>query len=47
MSDRPILFTPGPTEVRPEVLQAMARPVISHRGEEMEEMVRDILAKAR
>lgn len=25
-------FVPGPTEVRPEVLQAMVRPMISHRG---------------
>ena len=25
-------FLPGPTEVRPEVLQAMTRPMISHRG---------------
>src|SRR4051795_3899205 len=28
-------FLPGPTEVRPEVLQAMVRPVIGHRGSEM------------
>src|SRR6185436_4696030 len=28
-------FLPGPTEVRPEVLQAMTRPVIGHRGSEM------------
>lgn len=28
-------FLPGPTEVRPEVLEAMARPVIGHRGSEM------------
>ena len=27
-------FFPGPTEVRPEVLAAMARPMISHRGSE-------------
>lgn len=47
MPDRAILFTPGPTEVRAEVLQAMARPLISHRGLEMMELVRDILAKAR
>jgi aspartate aminotransferase-like enzyme len=25
-------FLPGPTEVRPEILQAMTRPMISHRG---------------
>ncbi len=28
-------FLPGPTEVRPEVLEAMTRPVIGHRGAEM------------
>src|SRR5215207_7151395 len=28
-------FLPGPTEVRPEVLAAMTRPVIGHRGSEM------------
>lgn len=26
-------FLPGPTEVRPEILQAMAQPMIAHRGE--------------
>jgi len=45
VSQRTVLFTPGPTEVRPEVLAAMARPVISHRGEEMAALVRDILGK--
>lgn len=29
-------FLPGPTEVRPEVLQAMMRPMIAHRGVEFE-----------
>jgi predicted phosphoserine aminotransferase len=47
LPQRPILFTPGPTEVRPEVLEAMGRPVISHRGAEMGEMVREILSGAR
>jgi aspartate aminotransferase-like enzyme len=28
-------FLPGPTEVRPEVLEAMVRPVIGHRGGDM------------
>jgi aspartate aminotransferase-like enzyme len=28
-------FLPGPTEVRPEVLQALTRPVIGHRGSEL------------
>lgn len=29
-------FLPGPTEVRPEVLAAMTRPMIAHRGREFE-----------
>lgn len=33
-------FLPGPTEVRPEVLQAMTRPVIGHRGSEMTALLR-------
>jgi predicted phosphoserine aminotransferase len=32
-------FLPGPTEVRPDVLQAMARPMIGHRVPEMEELI--------
>jgi predicted phosphoserine aminotransferase len=32
-------FLPGPTEVRPEVLAAMVRPVIGHRGAEMERLL--------
>ena len=31
-------FLPGPTEVRREVLEAMTRPMISHRGPEFEEI---------
>ncbi len=31
-------FLPGPTEVRPEVLAAMTRPMIPHRGRAFEEM---------
>jgi aspartate aminotransferase-like enzyme len=31
-------FLPGPTEVRPEILAAMTRPMISHRGPEFEEI---------
>jgi aspartate aminotransferase-like enzyme len=31
-------FLPGPTEVRPEVLSAMMRPMIPHRGKAFEEM---------
>ena len=32
-------FMPGPTEVRPEVLAAMTRPMIGHRVKEMEELI--------
>lgn len=32
-------FLPGPTEVRPEILGAMARPVIGHRSAEMVQLL--------
>jgi len=32
-------FLPGPTEVRREVLEAMLRPMIGHRGKGMEELI--------
>lgn len=32
-------FLPGPTEVPPDVLQAMSRPMISHRGAEFESLM--------
>lgn len=32
-------FLPGPTEVHPEVLRAMGRPMIPHRGREMQELL--------
>lgn len=32
-------FLPGPTEVHPEVLEAMVRPVIGHRGKEMQALL--------
>lgn len=35
-------FLPGPTEVRPEVLDAMRRPVIGHRGSELSAILREI-----
>lgn len=38
-------FLPGPTEVRPEVLDAMLRPVIGHRGPVMEELIGRILPR--
>lgn len=46
MSDRPFgtFFLPGPTEVRREVLNAMTRPTIFHRGKEFESMFATIQA---
>lgn len=35
-------FLPGPTEVHPEVLAAMQRPMIAHRGPEMERLLEDL-----
>lgn len=35
-------FLPGPTEVRPEVLEAQARPMIAHRGADFVALMGDI-----
>ena len=35
-------FVPGPTEVRPEVLDALRRPLIFHRNAEMEALMRRV-----
>jgi aspartate aminotransferase-like enzyme len=32
-------FLPGPTEVRPSILQAMLQPMIGHRGKAMEDLI--------
>ncbi|HEU4403022.1 MAG TPA: alanine--glyoxylate aminotransferase family protein [Candidatus Polarisedimenticolia bacterium] len=45
--DHKVLFTPGPTEVAPEVLREMSRPVIGHRGEEMQALIRDLVPRVR
>jgi len=45
--DHKVLFSPGPTEVAPEILARMARPLIGHRGPEMKELVDDLLPRAR
>jgi len=42
-----VLFTPGPTEVAPEILREMARPVIGHRGSEMQTLIADLVPRAR
>ncbi len=41
------LFIPGPTQVRPAILQAQARPMISHRGGEMKQLLADCLPGVR
>lgn len=40
-------FLPGPTEVRPEILAAMQRPMIAHRGREFETLFAGIEAGLR
>ena len=32
-------FLPGPTEVRPKILEAMLQPMIGHRGKSMEDLI--------
>lgn len=44
MSEFDRFFLPGPTEVRPQVLAAMAQPMISHRSEAFAAMYRRIEA---
>ena len=39
------LFTPGPTEVRAEMLQAMATPQIHHRSKEFSDLYAEIQVK--
>lgn len=41
------LFTPGPVEVPPRVLLAMARPVLHHRSSEFEALLADTLRRLR
>ncbi len=41
------LFIPGPTHVRPEILAAQAAPMISHRGEAMQELLAAVLPGVR
>ncbi len=42
-----VLYSPGPTEVSPEILVEMARPVIGHRGAEMQDLIGAIVPRAR
>jgi predicted phosphoserine aminotransferase len=47
MSPHIKLFIPGPTEVRPEVLAAMNRPMIGHRGRAFEELFASLQPRLR
>lgn len=38
-------FLPGPTEVHPDVLRAMQRPMIGHRGKEMQTLIERMLPR--
>jgi aspartate aminotransferase-like enzyme len=42
-----LLFNPGPTEVREEVLKAQVRPMISHRGKEFQTLYESVIEKLR
>src|SRR6185369_2270744 len=44
MSDLAKFFVPGPTWVRPEILQELTRPMIGHRTPEFRELFRGINA---
>ena len=45
--DHTVLYTPGPTEVAPEILREMSRPIIGHRGLEMQSLIRDLVPRLR
>jgi len=45
MKEQSKFFVPGPTWVRPAILQEMARPMIGHRSAEFKELFRGINAK--
>jgi aspartate aminotransferase-like enzyme len=45
VADKRYLFTPGPTPVPPEVLAALAEPVLHHRGPDYKELFRETLER--
>jgi serine---pyruvate transaminase len=40
-----ILFTPGPTPIPPEVIEAMSQPIIPHRQQEFKDLFKDVCTK--
>ncbi len=47
MAEKRYLFTPGPTPVPPEVLAALAEPVVHHRGTDYRELFGECLERLR
>jgi aspartate aminotransferase-like enzyme len=47
MAEKRYLFTPGPTPVPPEVLAALAEPVVHHRGPDYRELFGECLERLR
>lgn len=47
LSDKQLLRIPGPTPIPPSVQQAMSKPMIGHRGEEIKELLQRIKPKLR
>ena len=47
MPDKAYLFTPGPTPVPPQVLAAMAQPIVHHRGSDFRAVYRRCLDRLR
>ena len=45
MAQKRYLFTPGPTPVPPEVLAALAEPVIHHRAPDFRDVYARVLAR--
>ncbi len=45
MTDEPILLTPGPTPVPPEVREVMARPIPHHRTPEFQRILKEVAAE--
>ena len=47
MANKRYLFTPGPTPVPPQVLEAMSRPIIHHRSSDFREILQRTFNKLR
>ena len=45
MPEKRYLFTPGPTPVPPEVLAALAEPIVHHRGADFRPVYRECLER--